>query len=82
MRCAASANGTWPGKSSRPGVATPNAARAPVEHIQRSPSGATAIGSISLRSMPVPAANAALETEHSSERPPTSYSLSGEDVSE
>ncbi len=64
------------------GVATPNAARAPVEHIQRSPSGATAIGSISLRSMPVPAANAALETEHSSERPPTSYSLSGEDVSE
>ncbi|MEI9950754.1 MAG: hypothetical protein WDO74_17690 [Pseudomonadota bacterium] len=48
------------------------------ERVQRSPSGATAIGSIGLRSVSVPAPSAGSETE----RPATGYSLSGEDISE
>jgi hypothetical protein len=52
------------------------------ERIQRSPSGAAAIGSISLRSVAVPASSAAPDTVRSSERPATGYSLSGEDVGE
>ena len=52
------------------------------EHIQRSPSGAAAIGSISLRTVAVPAETAATDTEPSSERPATGYSLSREDISE
>ena len=52
------------------------------ERVQRSPSGAAAIGSISLRSVAVPASSAAPDTVRSSERPATGYSLSGEDVSD
>jgi len=56
-------------------------ATAPAERVQRSPSAATAIGSVNLRTVAVPAASAAPDTERS-ERPPTSYSVSGKDVSE
>ncbi|MEI9940321.1 MAG: hypothetical protein WDO69_24145 [Pseudomonadota bacterium] len=52
------------------------------ERIQRSPSGATAIGSINLRSVSVAVSEAAPDTVRSSERAPTGYSLSGEDISE
>jgi hypothetical protein len=52
------------------------------ERIQRSPSGAAAIGSISLRTVSVPAETAGPDTERSSQRSGTGYSLSGEDVSE
>jgi len=52
------------------------------ERIQRSPSGAAAIGSISLRTVAVPAASPAPDTERSSERPATGYSLAGEDINE
>ena len=67
-------------------VITPKTAEAPAERAQRSPSGTAAIGSISLRTVSVPASSpaaaAAPETERSSERPATGYSLSGDDVSE
>jgi len=53
------------------------------ERAQGSPSAAAAIGSISLKTVAVPAASAdGPETERSSERPSTGYSLSGEDVSD
>ncbi len=64
------------------GVATPKAPAAPAEPDRRSKSGATAIGSISLRAVSVPASSAAPDTERSSERPPTGYALSREDISE
>jgi hypothetical protein len=61
-------------------------AATPAERVQRSPSAATAIGAISLRSVSVsasgPASSAAPDTVRSSERPATSYSLSREDISE
>jgi hypothetical protein len=57
-------------------------AAVPANPVQRSPSGATAIGAISLRSLSVPASSAAPDTVRSSERPPTSYSLSRDDISE
>ena len=68
------------------GIATPKkTAIAPdiaPEPLQRSPSAATAIGSISLRSLSVPASSAGPETERSSGRPLTGYSLSGDDLGE
>jgi hypothetical protein len=64
-------------------VVTPKTSETPAERVQRSPSGAAAIGSVSLRTVAVPAAGAAApDTERSSERSGTGYSLSGEDVSE
>jgi hypothetical protein len=57
------------------------AAAVPAERVQRSPSAATAIGSINLRSVAVPASSAATDSERA-ERPATGYSVSGEDVSE
>jgi len=61
-----------------------SAAAAPAERIQRSPSAATAIGAINLRSVSVsgPASSAAPDTVRSSERPATSYSLSHDEISE
>jgi hypothetical protein len=52
--------------------------------VQRSPSAATAIGAISLRSISAtgPESSAAPDTVRSSERAPTSYSLSGEEISD
>jgi hypothetical protein len=52
------------------------------EQTQRSPSGTAAIGTISLRTVAVPAETAAPDAERASERPATGYSLSGEDISE
>ncbi|HEY0464725.1 MAG TPA: hypothetical protein VGC79_10970 [Polyangiaceae bacterium] len=52
------------------------------DRVQRSPSAATAIGSVSLRTLSVPASGAAPDTERLSERSSTGYSLSGEDVSD
>ncbi|HEY3255226.1 MAG TPA: hypothetical protein VGJ91_14805 [Polyangiaceae bacterium] len=67
-------------------VATPKKVPAlsaePSEPREPSKSGATAIGSISLKSVSVPASSAGPETERSSERPATGYSLSGEDINE
>lgn len=54
----------------------------PTERMQRSPSGAAAIGAIALRSVSVPAAGEKTDAERSSERSATGYSLSGEDVSD
>jgi len=67
-------------------VVMPKTADPPADPPPRSPSGTAAIGSISLRTVSVPAsspaASAAPETERSSRRSGTSYSLSGDDVSE
>ena len=60
------------------------------QRVQRSPSGAAAIGAISLRSVAVPAQSDALEaasntapdTVRSSERGATGYALSGEEIGE
>ncbi|HYQ28003.1 MAG TPA: hypothetical protein VER04_12315 [Polyangiaceae bacterium] len=54
-------------------------AAAPAERIQRSPSAATAIASVNLRSVALPASSAAPDTVRS-ERPATSYSVSGDDI--
>jgi len=59
------------GAAAQPAPASPEPGR-------RTPSAATAIGSISLRSVSVPAS----ESSRSAERPATVYSVSGEDVSE
>jgi hypothetical protein len=64
------------------------AAAVPAERPRQSPSAATAIGAISLRSVSVsvsasgPASSGAPDTVRTSERPATSYSLSREDISE
>jgi hypothetical protein len=62
------------------GIAAPQ--KAPSEQIQRSPSAAATIAAISLRSVPVAGPNSAPEGERSSERPATSYSVAGDEVSE
>ena len=56
------------------------ATAAPTERVPRSPSGSAAIGSISLRSVAVPAS--AVDHERPTPRPATRYSLSGEDLDE
>lgn len=62
-------------------VATPKQSRVPaVEQLQRSPSAATAIGSINLRTVPVPASQG--PDERPSARSTTGYSLKSEDISE
>ena len=69
-------------------LATINAV--PTERVERSPSGATAIGAVNLRSVAMSASSSVLsassaapETVRSSQRSsPTGYSLSGDDVSE
>ncbi|HET7545091.1 MAG TPA: hypothetical protein VFK05_34740 [Polyangiaceae bacterium] len=56
--------------------------KAPPEQSQRSPSAAANIAAISLRSVAVPAPSSAPDGARSSERSATSYSMSGEDVSD
>jgi len=52
------------------------------EPIQRSPSGAAAIGSISLRTVAVPASSVPADAARPTERPGTGYSLARDDISE
>ena len=54
----------------------------PAERVQRSPSGAAAIGAIHLRSVAVPGSGPTPDALRSSERTVTGYSLSGDDISE
>lgn len=54
----------------------------PTERMQRSPSGAAAIGAISLRSVSVPSSPDSSDEERAPRRSETGYSVAGKDVNE
>ena len=76
-RCERERDLAWQELANAGGAPSPAPAAA-TDRGQRSPSAPTAIGSISLRSVSVPAS----ESARSAERPATVYSVSGEDVNE